>query len=222
MAASVETNPSAATMLATEHWSLLGTRSMIWNEAMSRTGVFLTVLSAAVVALALAGDATGFEESFAIFALVLLPPVLFLGLTTFARLVQVNATDSQLVQAMNRLRHGYLDLAPELQPYFTASSHDDWAGLLATERMGRPPILPMWTSVIIDTPTVVATLNASIAATLAALAAGALGAEPGFVVLVGAVAFAALWITLFTVQMRSVEACREADAPHFPTPRAAE
>ena len=28
--------PDGATILATEHWSLLGTRSLIWNEAMSR------------------------------------------------------------------------------------------------------------------------------------------------------------------------------------------
>jgi hypothetical protein len=27
--------PTAATILATEHWSLLSTRSLIWNEAMS-------------------------------------------------------------------------------------------------------------------------------------------------------------------------------------------
>jgi len=32
---------------------------MIWNEAMSRTTVFLTVLSASIVALALLADATG-------------------------------------------------------------------------------------------------------------------------------------------------------------------
>ena len=37
--------PDGATILATEHWSLLGTRSLIWNEAMSRT----TVLSAASI-----------------------------------------------------------------------------------------------------------------------------------------------------------------------------
>ena len=42
--------PDAATILTTEHWSLLGTRSMIWNEAMSRTTVFLTVVAAGVVA----------------------------------------------------------------------------------------------------------------------------------------------------------------------------
>jgi hypothetical protein len=51
--------PDGATILATEHWSLLGTRSLIWNEAMSRTTLFLTVLSASIVALALLADATG-------------------------------------------------------------------------------------------------------------------------------------------------------------------
>jgi hypothetical protein len=36
---------------------------MVWNEAYSRTGIFLTVLSAAVVALALVGQATGTQET---------------------------------------------------------------------------------------------------------------------------------------------------------------
>jgi hypothetical protein len=31
--------PHAAAILATEHWSLLGTRALIWNEAMSRATV---------------------------------------------------------------------------------------------------------------------------------------------------------------------------------------
>ena len=62
-----------ATILATEHWSLLGTRSMIWNEAMSRTTVFLTVLSASIVALALLADATGFGRRTTTVALVRCP-----------------------------------------------------------------------------------------------------------------------------------------------------
>jgi hypothetical protein len=33
---------------------------MIWNEAMGRTTVFLTVLSASIVALSLLANATGF------------------------------------------------------------------------------------------------------------------------------------------------------------------
>jgi hypothetical protein len=34
--------PHAAAILAAEHWSLLASRSLIWNEAMSRATVFLT------------------------------------------------------------------------------------------------------------------------------------------------------------------------------------
>jgi len=52
--------PHTAAILATEHWSLLATRSLIWNEAMSRATVFLTVLSASIIVLALLADATGF------------------------------------------------------------------------------------------------------------------------------------------------------------------
>jgi hypothetical protein len=42
--------PDAAAILATEHWSLLATRTMVTSERLSRTAVFLTMLSAAIVA----------------------------------------------------------------------------------------------------------------------------------------------------------------------------
>jgi membrane protein implicated in regulation of membrane protease activity len=73
----------AAQILATEHWSLLATRTVIWNEAMSRANVFLTVLSAAIIALALLADATGFGPQTTTLALVLLPVVLLLGIATY-------------------------------------------------------------------------------------------------------------------------------------------
>jgi hypothetical protein len=107
--------PEAATILATEQWSLLGTRSMLWNERMSRTAIFLTALSGAIVALALVADATGFGPRNRTLALVLLPVVLFLGLVTYMRLVQIGSEDFLLVLAMNRLRHGYLTMAPGLK-----------------------------------------------------------------------------------------------------------
>src|SRR5262245_40792197 len=80
--------PHAAQILATEHWSLLATRSLIWNEALSRAAVFLTVLSASIIALAFLADATGFGPQTRTLALVLLPVVFFLGVAAYARLVQ--------------------------------------------------------------------------------------------------------------------------------------
>jgi len=38
-------------ILSTEHWSLLASRSLAWNESFSRAGMFLSTLSGAIVAL---------------------------------------------------------------------------------------------------------------------------------------------------------------------------
>ena len=80
--------------------------------------MFLTVLSGGVVGLALVAQATAFGEGFVLFALLVLPVVLFVGVTTFVRLVEVNNEDVHWVYGMNRLRHAYLDMEPELEPYF--------------------------------------------------------------------------------------------------------
>ena len=103
-------------ILATEHWSLLATRSMTWGEVFSRAGIFLTVVSAAVVALALVAQATDFGDGFYVFALLVLPIVLVLGVGTLVRLGDALTEDVRLVFGMNRLRHAYLEIAPELGP----------------------------------------------------------------------------------------------------------
>src|SRR5438093_13348891 len=99
------TDAVRAQILATENWSLLATRSMTWNETFSRASMFLTVLSGAVVALALVAQATSFGQGFRLFALVVLPIVLLLGLGTFSHLAAINDEDFWLVVGMNRLRH---------------------------------------------------------------------------------------------------------------------
>ena len=101
-----ETNRRAQ-LLSTEHWSLLATRSMSWNEAFSRTGMFLSTLSAGTVALALAGPAMQFGSAFPLFALVVLSVTLFLGLATYVRLLQVNNEDLYWVAGMNIIRNAY-------------------------------------------------------------------------------------------------------------------
>ena len=65
--------------LATEHWSLLATRGLGWTEIYNRAGMFLNVLSAAVVALALVAQATDFGQGFRVFSYLVLPVVLFVG-----------------------------------------------------------------------------------------------------------------------------------------------
>lgn len=206
----------AASLLATEHWSLLGTRSLAWNEAFSRTTVFLNVLSASVVALALVADATGFDESFQAFALVLFPIVLFLGIATYVRLVQINAEDLYLVAGMNRLRHAYLQIAPELKPYFTAGAHDDEAGITTTYLLGQPRILRPWQQFFVTTPTVVATIDAIVAASGAALLTSRSELASVALAAISVATFVVVWFLLFGLQFRSVRRMRQA-APRFPS-----
>jgi hypothetical protein len=84
---------------------------------MSRATVFLSVLSASIIALVVLADATGFGAQTTTLALVLLPVVLFLGIAAHSRLVDINREEVELVLAMNRLRHAYLQIAPALEPY---------------------------------------------------------------------------------------------------------
>src|SRR5215207_5493290 len=121
-------------ILSTEHWSLLATRSQTWSESFARAQMFLSVLSASVIALALVAQTSLFGAGFTAFALVLLPVVLFLGLATYVRLVSINHDEHRWVRGMNRIRAGYLELAPELERYFVTSHHDDERG------SWRPPV----------------------------------------------------------------------------------
>jgi hypothetical protein len=211
--------PHAPAILATEHWSLLGTRSAIWNEAMNRATVFLTVLSASIIALALLADATGFGPQTTTLALVLLPVVLLLGIATYVRLVQINNEDAKLVLAMNRLRHAYLKIEPGLEPYFTTGHHDDERGLQATYMVDPPSRRWRWQLVyfLINTPIIVATVVAALAAAIAVLVLQAVEAPRAAVVAAGVVAFLAVWGGLMPLQRHSVDPFR-GTTPRFPTP----
>lgn len=154
-------------ILTTEHWSLLSSRSMSWNEAFSRATMFLSALSGAVVALALVAQATSFGEGFSTFAILVLPVVLFVGVTTFVRLVEINHEDFNWVAGMNMLRHAYLEAAPELRPYFISGWHDDEAGIMTTfgARVGPGTFAHQF----VTTPGVVAIIDGVLAGVLAGI-----------------------------------------------------
>ena len=209
--------PNAAQILATEHWSLLGTRSLIWHEAMSRATVFLTVLSASIISIALLADATGFGLQTTVLALVLLPVVFLLGLLAYARLVQINVEEFQLMLAMNRLRQAYLKLEPGLMPYFTTGIHDDERGIVTSYMLDRPSRRWLWIHFVVNTPTIVATVDAALAAAVIVLLLQ-LASAPTFLVVAGGVAvFLAIWVALFVLQLRSLRQLLD-QPPRFPTP----
>jgi hypothetical protein len=172
-AGTAETNRRAQ-LLSTEHWSLLATRSMSWNEAFSRTGMFLSTLSAATVALALAGPAMSFGSSFPLFALVVLSVTLFLGLATYIRLLQVNNEDLYWVAGMNTIRAAYTKLSPGIEDDFVTGHSLDTDGMART--FGAVDVtssVSPW-HMLVTTPAVVAVISSAIAGVMAGLVAGQL------------------------------------------------
>ncbi|TMF98842.1 MAG: hypothetical protein E6I10_04080, partial [Chloroflexi bacterium] len=77
-------------ILATEHWSLLATRALTYNEALSRVTIFLSILSGALIALALVAQADHFGPIFISIAIPMLLIVMFVGITTVSRLTALN------------------------------------------------------------------------------------------------------------------------------------
>ncbi len=162
-------------VLSTEHWSLLASRSLAWNESFARAGMFLSALSGAIVALALVAQASEFGDAFRIFALVILPVVLFIGLTTLLRLGIANYPDGVCVLGMNRIRGAYVERVPEVERYLVMSPHDDADSVWAS--MGMDPTYPIGVTLMASAPTLIAVLNAVLTAAIIGIGAIQLEAD---------------------------------------------
>jgi hypothetical protein len=203
-----------AQILAAEHWSLLATRTMTWNEIFSRTGTFLTVLSAAVIALSLVAQATGFGEGFRTFAFLVLPVVMLLGLATFIRLVEADVEDAWLIIGMNRVRHAYVEIAPELAQYFVTSHTDDEPGVMRTyafrTRLGAGHLLA-------GSPVIVGAIDSLVGGVLVAVICQAAGLPPWLQVTVGVVGGLVMAVGLGVLGFRRVARLMRSYRPLFPT-----
>ena len=208
-------------ILSTEHWSLLASRSMAWNESFSRAGMFLTTLTGAIVALALVAQASAFGDGFSLFALVILPVVLLIGVATWIRLGATNYHEAQCVIGMNRIRAAYLELAPDVERYFVMSAHDDPRGIGVT--MGVPPgggVFFWLLQILSGTGTVVMILNAVLTGVIVALVALRTDGTAPAILGTGALGFAVALLLQGLYVQRSISKVQAGLRPRFPTPAA--
>jgi hypothetical protein len=70
------------------------------------------------------------------------------------RVLQSGSADFMYARGINRIRHLYLEYAPQLQPYFILSSHDDREEILGSEAMQAS-----WMQVFFNTAGMVAVIN---------------------------------------------------------------
>jgi hypothetical protein len=95
---------------------------------LSRISMFLTLISAGLVSIALVGQVSRFGATFSVFAIGVLGFVSLVGFLTQLRVVAVGVEDLMYVLAMNRLRGAYTVLDTGVTPYLLASTHDDRRG----------------------------------------------------------------------------------------------
>ena len=201
-------------IMSTEHWSLLASRSLAWNESFSRAGMFLSTLSGAIVALALVAQASNFGEGFRLFALVILPVVLLVGIGTVLRMGISNYHDAMCVIGMNRIRAGYMEMAPDLERYFVMGTTDDYAGVNRT--MAVQPGTSLAVEMLASTPLLVTTLNAILAAAILALLSLQMGADTAPALLIAAAGFALTLGVFVWYAKRDIDRVIGAHQPLFP------
>jgi hypothetical protein len=184
-------SPQALTIMTTEHYNLQSGRAMTISDANGRASLFLGTVSTSLVALAFVGQIShsgaGMGQAFYVFALVLLPSLLFLGLVTFERVLQSGTEDIIYARGINRIRHLYQEHAPEMRPYFVLSAHDDEAGV-----KGNMAMRPGWVQTFLSTAGMIAVINGILAgAVVGMLLAAVFGLPLGATVGAGAAAFLA-------------------------------
>jgi hypothetical protein len=159
------------------------------------------------------GQASDFGEDFRLFALVVLPVVLFLGIATALRMDSANHHDFQCVVGMNRIRAAYLEIAPDVERYFVMGTTDDYEGIVRT--MALLPDRPDAVNLLSASPVLIAILNAVLIATIIALALIQAGAEETLAMIAGLLGFfltCAVWSILV---WRMLSRLRRTHRPQF-------
>ncbi|MGR2751573.1 hypothetical protein [Agromyces arachidis] len=192
-----------AQMLATEHWSLLASRSTTQSELLTRIAIYLTLVSAGLVTLSVLGNATGFRGWFGVAAISVLALLALLGFITQTRVLNGMTEDLAYVIAMNRLRGAYLDLDPGLAPYLLSSANDDELGAHRTYfPFGARPSQPFASSM-----TVIASVESAMVGLLVGAVVTSFGGATAVAVGVGvavAVGWFVLWARIGYVRYRDV------------------
>jgi hypothetical protein len=165
---------SVVQFMTTEHFTLQTARAAANAEISSRLQLYMTTLSSAIIALALLAQLSELSRAFVAFALVLLPVAYFLGVATHGRLMQAEVEWLAYGQGMSRIRHWYLEVAPEMAPYFVLPATDDpWASLAAIGIRGRGP--GRWRGLLTTAPAMVLVVNSVLAGVFAGLVGGTMG-----------------------------------------------
>src|SRR5438093_10758536 len=126
-------------ILSAEYSALVQRLGSTSAVSAARPNLYFVFLSATGVALALISNASHFTREFEIFALAILLLNLLGGLMAMARMLHAHGQTVLYIQSLNRIRHFFTELDPDVRPYFTLPIHDDETGVV--ESASRHPSL---------------------------------------------------------------------------------
>ena len=215
---SPEDTQVAREVLITEYNVLMAALNAAWSASLTRTSLFLGVLSAAGVAFGFASQGGMGSSTFVALALLVLLLVLFLGVATFIRLVQVQRESMVYITGMNRIRHFFHDAAPASRPYFVLPIYDDDVALYSGIGTGMSRRRPRWEllHLFVQTQGIVGIVTAVVAAGSGGLAASPAGGAATWIAAIGA--FLITLLALFAYWHRSLAALRATTPPMYLTP----
>jgi hypothetical protein len=211
-------NPRALQILSTEHWSLLTARSLAYNEAFSRAGMFLSFLSATLIVIGLMVASDAFADAVLPVAALLLAVDLFIGLATVGRLANASTEEFRAIRGMNRIRHAYSEMVPGIERYFVTSINDDARGVLSN--FGDPDDAP-WLGTLHGLTTAIgmlAIVSCVLFGALIAVIAAGIGASVGVAIGIGVVGFLVLFVIATMLGARAGAATVAEPEAMFPSP----
>jgi hypothetical protein len=202
--------------LLAEHSLMQSTLQTSIIETGSRLTSFLAAVSGSVVALAFVGQVSGFSEPFTAFALVLLPALLFLGVVSFERVLQLFLQETMCYRGMNRMRRFFTERLPVAKTVITLSTFDDLTGVSRTGGSYRPKPGADPKQIFISAPGTIAVLDGILCGVIVAL----IGAQLRLSVLpatgIGVAAGLALVVLLLLHELRAFGSMFRLDPVRFP------
>jgi hypothetical protein len=200
-------NPQAAvTFVTTEHFNLQTERAATIGEANGRASIFLGSVSAGLIALGFAAQGGDSVATVRAFALILFPVLVFLGLSTFQRVLQVSIEDLALGIRINRIRRFYLEAAPGLRGWLAPAPTADTFEA-AVRSLG---LKPRPGQVLLTVAGTISIVNSALAGVWVAMAVSLL---PGPAVVPALVGLAAMLAAAFGQHRHQMRRRQAAPAP---------
>jgi len=208
-------------VLMAEHASLVSARSLAYNEAFTRAGMFLQALGMSFLGMSLLGAALGFTRDVLVIALVVVAFDVLIGIATFRRVADTGREDLWAMQAMNRIRNGYLRVAPGSAPFLTAGTFDDVPSVMQSYWFTEPSTSTALGNLAYGISTslgLVGMVLAVVSGVLASLVALAAGGTLQAAVIVGIVTTVAVFALLAGWALSAARGHQAAVSVRFPAP----